>query len=56
MGKKKKRKPKDFIDPWDIYRSVRRDWGKVKPYQRVEKDKKKYSRRKKHKKKEDWDE
>ena len=32
---------------------VRRTWGTVKPFTRVEKDKKRYNRKKKHKKKED---
>ena len=51
---KRRRKPKDEIDEYEVYKSVRRTWGGVKPYQRVERDKKKYSRRKKHKKKEEW--
>lgn len=29
---------------------IRGDWGMVKPYSRIEKDKKKYSRKNKHKK------
>lgn len=33
---------------------IRGDWGGVKPYTRIEKDKKKYSRKQKHKK--GWDE
>lgn len=33
---------------------IRGDWGDVKPYTRVERDKKKYSRKQKHKK--GWDE
>ncbi len=28
---------------------IRGDWGMVKPYTRIEKDKKKYSRKNKHK-------
>lgn len=35
-------------------RKIRGDWGDVKPYTRVECDKKKYSRKQKHKK--SWDE
>lgn len=30
-------------------KKIRGDWGMVKPYTRVEKDKKKYSRKEKHK-------
>lgn len=33
---------------------IRGDWGGVKPYTRIEKDKKKYNRKQKHKK--NWDE
>ena len=29
---------------------IRGDWGDVKPYTRIEKDKKKYNRKEKHKK------
>lgn len=35
-------------------KKIRGDWGSVKPYTRIEKDKKKYSRKQKHKK--GWDE
>ena len=35
-------------------KKIRGDWGGVKPYARIEKDKKKYSRKQKHKK--GWDE
>ena len=31
-------------------KKIRGDWGGVKPYTRIEKDKKKYSRKEKHKK------
>ena len=30
-------------------KKIRGDWGGVKPYTRIEKDKKKYSRKQKHK-------
>ena len=33
---------------------IRGDWGGVNPYTRIEKDKKKYSRKQKHKR--GWDE
>ena len=35
-------------------KKIRGDWGGVKPYTRIEKDKKKYNRKQKHKK--GWDE
>lgn len=35
-------------------KKIRGDWGGVKPYTRIEKDKKKYSRKQKYKK--SWDE
>lgn len=35
-------------------KKIRGDWGGVKPYTRIEKDKKKYSRKQKHKR--GWDE
>ena len=35
-------------------KKIRGDWGGVKPYTRIEKDKKKYNRKQKHKK--SWDE
>ena len=35
-------------------RKIRGDWGDVKPYTRIERDKKKYSRKQKHKK--GWEE
>lgn len=31
-------------------KKIRGDWGGVKPYTRIEKDRKKYSRKEKHKK------
>ncbi len=37
---------KTFIE---TLRKVRGDWGQVKPYTRIEKNKKKYNRKKKHK-------
>lgn len=43
MSKKKK---KSFFD---IYKAQRRDWGEINPVTRIVKDKKKYSRKKKHK-------
>ena len=48
--RRKKNKSKSVIDMYDVYKSVRRDWGEVKPYERIDKDKKKYSRKRKHKK------
>ena len=44
---KTKRQPKDS---YDIYKSIRRDWGDVKPYTRVHDSKK----NKKPKYKKDW--
>jgi len=38
---------KNFLES---LRKVRGDWGGVKPYTRIEKDRKKYSRKEKHKK------
>ena len=35
-------------------KKIRGDWSGVKPYTRIEKDKKKYNRKQKHKK--GWDE
>lgn len=37
---------KTFIE---TLRKVRGDWGQVKPYTRVERDRKKYTRKQKHK-------
>jgi hypothetical protein len=34
---------------YETLKKVRGDWGNVKPYTRVERDKKKYSRKQKHK-------
>lgn len=34
---------------YEALRKQRGDWGNVKPYTRVERDKKKYSRKQKHK-------
>lgn len=45
MSKKKKNK-KTF---YDIYKQQRKDWGEIKPITKVEENKKKYSRKKKHK-------
>lgn len=33
----------------EIMSSIRRDWGDVKPFTRIEKNKKAYSRKQKHK-------
>ena len=33
----------------EIMSSIRRDWGNVKPFTRIEKNKKAYSRKQKHK-------
>lgn len=41
------KKQKDFFE---IYQSLRRDWGNVNPCSRIMKDKTKYNRKKKHKK------
>lgn len=35
----------------EALKKIRGDWGMVKPYTRIEKDKTKYNRKKKHKKK-----
>lgn len=42
----KKKKIKSF---YDIYKGQRRDWGEINPVTKVEENKKKYSRKKKHK-------
>lgn len=34
---------------YEALRKQRGDWGQVKPYTRIEKNKKKYSRKQKHK-------
>lgn len=34
---------------YDTYKKIRRDWGEVNPVSRTFKDKKKYSRKQKHK-------
>lgn len=34
---------------YEALRKQRGDWGNVKPYMRVERDKKKYNRKQKHK-------
>ena len=44
MRRRKSKKPKDF---YEIYSSIRKDWGNVNPVERIEKDKKKYSRKRK---------
>lgn len=44
---------KDIAKLAMIKGAFRRNWGGVKPFVRVEKDKKKYSRKKKHKGKQD---
>ena len=49
MSKKKKTQPRNS---YEVNRSIRRDWGAIKPYTRIEEDK----RRKKEKHKKDWDE
>ena len=36
-----------------VYLKLRHDWGGVKPYTRIEKNRKKYSRKKKYKKTEE---
>lgn len=33
----------------EIMNSIRRDWGDIKPFTRIEKNKKAYSRKQKHK-------
>lgn len=43
---KRTEKPKSS---WELYHSIRRDWGEVKPYSRKEEDKKR--KKPKHKKK-----
>ena len=45
-GEKVMRKMKSDIE---IIQSIRRNWGMVKPYSRIEKNKKAYSRKQKHK-------
>ena len=49
MSKKKKTKPRNS---YEVNRSIRRDWGAIKPYTRIEEDK----RKKKEKHKKGWDE
>lgn len=49
MSKKSKNKPRST---YEVYRSIRKDWGEVKPYTRIEEDK----RKKKPKHKKGWDE
>lgn len=48
MANKHKNKMKSN---YEIYKSIRRDWGNVKPYTRVEQDK----RKKKDKYKKNWE-
>lgn len=43
MSKKRRQKPRDFIE---VYQSIRRDWGQVKPVTRVIQNGKKQSRNK----------
>ena len=38
MSKKKNKKPRDN---YEIYKVIRRDWGDVKPYTRIQEDKRK---------------
>jgi len=47
--RKKKNKPKDYIDMYDVYKKVRKSWGDVNPVTKIVPDKKKYTRKKKHK-------
>lgn len=49
MSKKKNNKPRNS---YEVNRSIRRDWGAIKPYTRIEEDK----RKKKEKYKKGWDE
>lgn len=49
MSKKKKTTPRNS---YEVNRSIRRDWGAIKPYTRIEEDK----RKKKEKYKKGWDE
>ena len=49
MSKKNKTQPRS---QYEVYQSMRKDWGMVKPYTRVEDDK----RFKKPKHKKGWDE
>lgn len=46
---KKNKKP---LSSYDLYQSIRKDWGTVSPVTKVDKDKSKYTRKQKHKKKE----
>lgn len=34
----------------ELMQTIRKDWGEVKPFTRIEKNKKAYSRKEKHKK------
>ena len=36
MSKKNKTKPRTN---YEVYRSIRKDWGNIKPYTRIEEDK-----------------
>lgn len=49
MSKKKKIKPRNS---YEVNKSIRRDWGVIKPYTRIEENKKK----KKEKYRKDWEE
>lgn len=49
MSKKKKTK---LRNSYEVNRSIRRDWGTIKPYTRIEENKKK----KKEKYRKDWEE
>lgn len=42
----KKQKPKTY---YEIYQSIRRDWNGVNPVTRIERDRTKYTRKKKYK-------
>lgn len=42
----KKKAPKTF---YEVYQSIRRDWNGVNPVTRIERDKTKYTRKQKHK-------
>lgn len=46
---KKKKKKLDFLDIYNLHKSIRKDWGNIKPVTKVIPDKKKYKRKSKHK-------